>query len=95
MGYTVSPPLPEGRLAVIDTVKPDPPHLLTGDEGNDTCCAVGIIGGADGPVALFLSADHSDLQYTASALHHEPVSSVTWRMIFYRITKEDITVPLI
>lgn len=95
MGYTVSPPLPEGRLAVIDTVKPDPSHLLTGDEGNDTCCAVGIIGGADGPVALFLSADHSDLQYTASALHHEPVSSVTWRMIFYRKTKEDITVPLI
>ena len=95
MGYTVSPPLPEGRLVVTDTVKSDPPHFLPGDEGNDACCAVGIIGGADGPVALFLSGDQSDMQYAASALHHEPVDSVTWRMVFYRKAKEDITVPLI
>ncbi len=95
MGYTVDPPLPEGRLVVMDTAGSDPPRPQPG-QAHSACCAVGIIGGASCPTVLGGGEDGPEsVQYAASALHYTPAGSITWRMVFYQRKGEDRTVDLL
>lgn len=75
---------PEAEVTVLDCADSDQPR--GGFKG-----AFGIIGGADGPVAL----TEKELHAAVSAVHFEPVEDVEWRMVFYDRPVEDLTVELI
>ena len=47
--------------------------------------SIGIIGGADGPTALFVTAKSEDkaVLTTCSALHFAPPKKITWRIVFH------------
>jgi len=59
--------------------------------------AISIIGGADGPTALFLSnpASPDGLHYAASSLHFKPKDNVEWKIIFNECLKSEIRADLI
>ena len=49
--------------------------------GQNNACSVGIIGGADGPTAIFLAGRQGiQVHSVCSALHFEPVETVEWKM---------------
>lgn len=102
MTYTVKPKLTSGKLLVRDSLESDTPRAgakKSHDTGDDFSSAIGIIGGADGPTAIFVSCtpdkSKSNAQTVLSALHFEPQTDIEWRTIFYEKTLPDIEVRLI
>lgn len=96
MSYTLSPELPYSEFYIGDCLQSDSPRRKQGVDGNGAC-AIGIIGGADGPTAIFLADKSKEPQLHAacSALHFEPVGEVEWKMVFRVKRCEDIAVELI
>lgn len=96
MSYTMVPELPEGAFSVMDTVQGDRPRKKQADPNAPTadCVAmsVGIIGGADGPTAVFIG---SKPRAACSSLHFSPEYDVQWQMIFHEKMQSDITSTLI
>lgn len=94
MQYTVEPELAADELQIVDCAKSDSPVFLDctpsdsamPGEGGLSAASVSIIGGADGPVSVFLMSTRgrrgSKLHGACSALHYEPVNAVEWRMRF-------------
>ncbi len=75
LSYTVSPELPQGLLMVQDWTPSDPVRVGGG---------YGIIGGADGPTAIFVgSKPKPGFQVACSAVHFEPPKQVNWQMVFH------------
>ncbi len=93
--YMLEPALPQGHFRLQDCVQNDQP-VPKMTEGS--AAAIGIIGGADGPTAIFVAAEAEEIPaLTAySALHFEPVApeKVEWQAVFLEKTKEDIVVEL-
>ena len=56
---------------------------------------VGIVGGADGPTAIFVGAPTPKLHAVCSSLHFEPVGEVEWRAVFSEKLMDDLDVCLI
>ncbi len=83
MAYRIEPPLPEGVLSVSDCAGSDAPRGGGGTDGGCASVAFGVIGGADGPTAVYLSAPHDGTAAACSALHFEPPADVEWRMTFH------------
>lgn len=98
--YTVEPPA-AGRLTLRDTQPGDEArYCAAGDvsvapAAQGSAC-IGIIGGADGPTAVFVSGkgDGADGEGLAaySSVHYEPVKTVTWQARFMVSPKESLTV---
>lgn len=61
---------------------------------NPEAAAIGLIGGADGPVAVFVGAKTPKLHAAASSLHFAPPKEVQWQAVFSEKRLEDITVEL-
>ena len=59
--------------------------------------AIGIIGGADGPTALFVTAKSEDkaVLTTCSALHFAPPKKITWRIVFHETPFAPESFPLL
>ena len=98
--YSVEPDLPAMQL--IDTEESDHPvsaaDSASGDMTNGENAAIGIIGGADGPTALFVGAPNRDAaqrHMTCSALRFTPRDALDWRVIFRKTPFEDTRVELI
>lgn len=98
MCYTLSPDLPENVFAIYDCQRSDAPRLKQPDPSMplpDGSASIGIIGGADGPTAIFIGGNAPPKQHaTFSALHFEPVTDVEWRMEFYEKRRADTTLLL-
>ena len=58
---------------------------------------IGIIGGADGPTALFVATKSEDktVLTTCSALHFAPPKKITWRIVFHETPFAPETFPLL
>lgn len=92
MTYTLSPEPPRGLLQIEDCARSDQPLKITPDDplaprATGEAC-VGIIGGADGPTAVFLAAgtpQQEALHSACSSLHFAPVApaEIEWRAIFH------------
>lgn len=101
MGYTVEPELPAEAFFLRDCAKPDEPVRKRGKaaavsviagvagDGLENEASDGssfVIGGADGPTAIFLAGKkepkHPRTLGVCSSLHYEPVNEVEWRMVF-------------
>ena len=93
MAYTLSPEPVQGRCQILDCARSDPPRSQGSPRG-EQAASVGIIGGADGPIAIF-GGNKEDLRIACSALHFEPVEDVEWQVVFYEKKREDITLDLI
>lgn len=57
--------------------------------------AVAVIGGADGPTAVFCTASDSKSRTATSSLKFEPPENIEWKAVFDIYTSEDITIDLI
>ena len=67
----------------------------TTEDHSVLAAAIGVIGGADGPTAVFVGAHTPKLHAACSSLHFEPVGEVEWRAVFSEKLMEDIEVCLI
>lgn len=107
MTYDVSPELPRGELQIRDggddrprrIPSREPEDRFLPEAKNDACVmagasAIGIIGGADGPTAIFM-AGKGEPCCTFSSLYFEPGKPVEWRMQFYEQRVEDLEVELL
>lgn len=93
ISYSLSPDTSGRNFMLSDSAESDRPRLK---ESASQSNSVGIIGGADGPTAVFLGNPNSKtLRCACSALHFEPVDRVEWRAVFSEKLMEDITVELI
>lgn len=100
MQYTLEPPLPVGDFVLVDAVPGDEARACKVESGftaQESAC-IGIIGGADGPTAVFVSGKGDeageDVRAAYSSLHYEPVETVTWRARFMARPKEAVMVTL-
>ncbi len=101
MVYTLSPDLPDRAFSLRDCARCDPPrekarsHSAFLPEAT-AGCAVGIIGGADGPTALIFSSGGQAKQHIAcSAPRFHPPAEIRWRAVFHEKTVSDISVTLL
>ncbi len=101
MQYTLEPPLPVGDFVLVDAAPGDEARACRVENGimaQESACCIGIIGGADGPTAVFVSGKGDeageDVRAAYSSLHYKPVETVTWRARFMARPKEAVTVTL-
>ena len=95
--YTLEPE--QEGFSLQDTVDNDPlrPNPLPGNGAGvgPTAASIGIIGGADGPVSLYVREEALPLCHTAfSSLHFQPVEQVTWLPVFQERPCPEQLVPL-
>ncbi len=102
--YSVQPDLPAMQL--IDTEESDHPMPANTPADNsvsiDTTCnesaAIGIIGSADDPTALFVGVpdrDAAQRHMAGSALRFSPRDALDWRVIFRKVPFEGTEVKLV
>lgn len=98
MVYAMEPDLPDGEARVQDCGADDRPRLLTLSElDGSNPAAIGIIGGSDGPTAIFITVNKpGKLHCAVSALRFKAPEKIEWQMVFYHADIPDISfeVPL-
>jgi len=99
MTYTLEPELPGRNFGVRDCVDNEQPRRKPRNQfepqaSYDACIA--IIGGADGPTAVFASAGQTLEQHCAlSALRFEYADDIEWKIVFREKMMEDIETELL
>lgn len=100
MRYEISPELPENEFFVRDCYGGDAPLKLSPDttsDDNDLVCAIGVIGSADGPIAISVGSSYnsSSTRTVYSSLYFELPKAIEWRVNFRIKTFDDIELSLI
>lgn len=99
--YSIFPDLSQGEFIIRDCARGDKPrkikeNSLASDEV--VACGIAIIGGSDGPSAIFIAgkdSDESNRRMACSSLHFTQVQKVEWRTIFYVKENEDFDMDII
>ena len=86
LAYTIAPEPPEESITLRDFAEP----AQLSAQGGHSGCAFGVIGGADGPVALAMGRD-----IACSQVRREKERRVTWTLVCREKRKEDKTVTLL
>lgn len=98
MTYTLEPDLCEECFRICDCLDNEPPKQKPLNrfepQASYDACSVAIIGGADGPTAVFTSSK-SERHIALSALKFEPTDDIEWKMVFREKLAEDIEVDLL
>lgn len=95
MKYTLSPELSDEVFSIEDSTRCDEPCRVTVEE-NPGNASVGIIGGADGPMAFIFSPQKDGAARIAySSPHFERVEKVEWKPVFQVQPVEDIRIRLV
>ena len=105
MEYRIQPKLPPHQYRITDCSQGDearPVNIAHRDgptavQINGEAAAIGIIGGADGPTAIFMThpAERtSTLRMATSSMHFEHVENIEWRIVFMEKLYPDIDVVL-
>ena len=100
MEYTLEPDLSDSNFKVCDCVENESPKRKEQNnfepQATYDACVVAVIGGADGPTAVFTSSASNKEQHTAlSALRFEPADDIDWKIVFREKLTEDIEVDLL
>ena len=84
------------NFSLKDMVPNDAPVHADGNNREDVrASSIGIIGGADGPTAVFMTGIKKENHHTAcSALRHEPADKTVWQSVFRRKTADKINIEL-
>lgn len=94
MDYVLFPDIPGASFLIKDCEQGDAP--MQKESQSLESSSIGIIGGADGPTAIFVGGNMQGKRRAAcSSLHFKPVADVEWRMVFYEKIREDTTVELL
>lgn len=96
MTYALEPDLPSKNFRLLDCAKSDPPVRIP-EQAETNAHAIGIIGGADGPTAVFVSgrASNKEVHSAISSLHFKETENVEWKMMFYEKLLKDREVALL
>ena len=100
MTYTLEPGFSDRNFRVRDVAENEQPKLRPKKpfepEATYDACAVAIIGGADGPTAVFVSPSGQKMQQHAamSALRFEHTDDIEWKIVFREKMIEDIEIDL-
>ncbi len=94
MTYTLEPDLPNGNFQVLDCEQNKQPKRKPKKNCEPNAeydaCSIAIIGGADGPTALFASTGQNATQHSAlSALRFEHTDDIEWKTVFREKLMED------
>lgn len=99
MAYNLEPDISPLNFSVRDTEKNDEPMPCEAephDKDIGTSSAIAVIGGADGPTAVFFTKRTEQKNHSAcSALKFNPAKSVEWQIVFREKTSEDMNIELI
>ncbi len=100
MTYTLEPELSGRNFQVRDCFQNEQPKRRPRNqfepEANQNACAIAIIGGADGPTAVFVSGGQNSEQHQAlSALRFEHADDIEWKVVFHEKLTEDIETELL
>ena len=96
MTYTLTPAVTTGWVQVNDCASSDKPIRKSDAPTEDG--AIGIIGGADGPTAIFVSGkQQGDTRTACSSLHFAPVEpeNIRWKVTYYQKQFPDETIALL
>lgn len=96
MTYTLTPAVTTGWVQVNDCASSDKPIRKIDAPTEDG--AIGIIGGADGPTAIFVSGkQQGDTRTACSSLHFAPVEpeNIRWKVTYYQKQFPDETIALL
>ena len=96
MTYTLTPAVTTGWVQVNDCASSDKPIRKSDAPTEDG--AIGIIGGADGPTAIFVSGkQQGDTRTACSSLHFAPVEpeNIRWKVTYYQKQFPDGTIALL
>lgn len=99
MIYTLEPELSGRNFQVRDCLQNEQPKRKLRNQfepqASYDACAVAIIGGADGPTAIFVSAGQNSEQHCAlSALRFEYADDIEWKIVFREKLMEDVETDL-
>ncbi len=94
MALTYALDLPREGFSLVDQIKSDPLYQI---KENSQRSAIGIIGGADGPTAIYITGGKAEpgLRTACSSLHYSDEFEVAWQMIFHVKNRADVTAVLI
>lgn len=100
MTYTLEPELPGRNFRVRDCRDNEQPKRKPRNQfepqANYDACTIAIIGGADGPTAVFASAGQNLEKHCAlSALRFEYADDIEWKIVFREKLMEDIEAELL
>lgn len=100
MTYTLEPDLSGRNFQVRDCLKNEQPKRKPRNQFEPQvsydACSVAIIGGADGPTAIFTSMVQNLEQHTAlSALSFKHTDDIEWKIVFREKLMEDVEVDLL
>ena len=101
MCYSMEPDLHDRGCLLQDCAEGDRPRPIKRDRNalepvaTADAAVIGVIGGADGPVAVCMEQRTPRRHIVCSSLHFEPVERVQWRMTFYEKKMDDIEIKLI
>lgn len=96
MTYTLSPDLPDRKFRVCDCVRNDSPKYIGVQCTDGNSSSIAVIGGADGPTALFFShGKEKNFHIACSALHFEPTDDIEWKTVFSEKLTDDMQIDLI
>ena len=96
MRYTLTPAVTTGWVQVNDCARSDQPIRKSDAPTEDG--SIAIIGGADGPTAVFMSGENDgDICTAFAAMHFEPAAPerVVWKIVYYQKQFPDETFPLL
>lgn len=100
MTYKLEPELAKRNFRVRDCLDNEQPRLRAENQPEvytkNEAQAIAIIGGADGPTAIFTSAvSDSQLHTALSALRFEHADGIDWKIVFSEKLTEDIEIGLL
>lgn len=101
MSYSLEPDITGRGFMIQDCSDGDKPRQKKWDPNEFEpvvfahAAAIGVIGGADGPTAVFVGGHIPKLHAACSSLHFEAVEEVEWRAVFCEKLMDDIDVVLV
>jgi hypothetical protein len=101
MTYTLEPDIPSVNFQLRDTKDNEQPKLKPKNpyapEMSYDACTVAVIGGADGPTAVFVSSAGDSIQehMTMSALQFEYAEDIEWKVVFREKLMDDVEISLL
>ena len=99
--YTLEPELPAQSIRLYDCAPADEPRFRQVTPAgavqiNGEAACIGIIGGADGPTAVFISHQEPQNAHAAcSSPHFAPAPTVQWQLRIYEKTLPDLKIQLL
>jgi len=99
MDYRISPELPDLSFSIRDCSEGDRPRRRADAPGYlpeaVNSVAIAVIGGADGPTAVFAGSTPGKLRAACSGLYFDVPQTITWRAAFYETLREPLMISLL